>query len=149
MAGKYFEDISIGDRFKTQRRTITETDMVSFRNLIGMFEDLFLDREYVESQTPFKKPIAPGALTFSFAEGLVALLHLFQGTAIGLLGVDELRVPAPVFCDDTIYVEIEITGKRESKKPDRGIIEARQTVKNQRGETVMHFNVARMLRRRQ
>ena len=66
MAGKYFEDFTIGDRFKTQRRTITETDIVSFRNLIGMFEDLFLDREYVESQTPFKKLIAPGGLTFSW-----------------------------------------------------------------------------------
>ena len=149
MAGKYFEDVSVGDRFVTQRRTITETDIVNFRNLTGMFEDLFLDREYVETQTPFKKTIAPGGLTYSYAEGLAALLHLFQGTALGFLGLDELRVPAPVSCGDTIYVEIEITGKRESKSPDRGIIQARQTVKNQRGETVMHFNVARMLRRRQ
>ena len=149
MPGKYFEDVSVGDRFVTPRRTITETDIVTFRNLAGMFEDLFLDREYVETQTPFKKRIAPGALTYSFAEGLVVLLHLFQGTSLAFLGLDELRLPAPVACDDTIYVEIEITGKRESKSPDRGIVQARHTVKNQRGETVMHFNVARMLRRRE
>ena len=148
MPGKFFEDVSVGDTFTSLRRTVTETDIVNFVTLAGIFEDLFLDTEYVEKETPFHGRIAPGSLTFAIAEGLFTLLQIFQGTSLGFLGLEEMRLPAPVYCGDTIQVEIEILEKRETRNPDRGVIVAKHLVKNQRGDVVMHFKVARLIRRK-
>ena len=55
---------------------------------------------------------------------------------------------APVLEGDTIYVEIEIVDKRETKKPDRGIVTYKHRVLNQRGETVMELKLQRMIKRK-
>ncbi len=39
--------------------------------------------------------------------------------------------------DDTIRVELEVTGETESNKPDRGAVVLRRTAMNQRSGTVM------------
>lgn len=148
MPGKFFEDVSIGETFTSLRRTVTETDIINFVTLAGIFEDLFLDTEYIERETLFHRRIAPGALTFAMAEGLYTLQHIFQGTSLGFLGLEEMRLPAPVYCGDTIQVEIEILEKRETRNPDRGVIVAKHAVKNQQGNLVMHYKVARLIRRK-
>ena len=59
----------------------------------------------------------------------------------------EVRVLAPVLEGDTLTVEIEVADKRETKKPDRGIVTYRHRVLNQRGELVLEAKVQRMIRR--
>jgi len=59
----------------------------------------------------------------------------------------EVRVVAPVLEGDTLTVEIEVADKRETKKPDRGIVTYRHRVLNQRGELVLEAKVQRMIRR--
>jgi len=55
----------------------------------------------------------------------------------------------PVYPGDTLYAEIEVADKRESKtKPDRGIITFKNTVKNQNDETVALVTISFMYRRR-
>jgi acyl dehydratase len=49
---------------------------------------------------------------------------------------------------DTIHVEIEVADKRETKKPDRGIVTYRHRVLNQRDEVVLEARVQRMIKRR-
>jgi acyl dehydratase len=44
---------------------------------------------------------------------------------------------------------VEIADKRETKKPDRGIVTYKHRVFNQRGETVMELKLQRMIRRKQ
>ena len=147
VSGKYFEDLSVGDRFHTPSRTVTETDIVNFVCLAGLHEELFLSLEYIEKESLFSRRIAPGVLTYALAEGLTVQSGLFHGTGMALLGT-EIQIRAPVFCGDTIRVEIQVTLKRETSKPDRGIIVASHTVTNQRGETVMAYTVSRMVQRR-
>lgn len=149
MEGQYFEDLKVGVKFSSGGRTVTETDIVNFVALSGIYEQLFINKEYIEKETIFKKRIAPGPLTFSVAQGLAVQLGWLHGTVMAFLGIDEMRIPKPVFCNDTIYLDIEITEKKESRQPDRGIVTSRQVVRNQHGETVMHYNHTVMLRRRQ
>jgi acyl dehydratase len=61
----------------------------------------------------------------------------------------ELRIVAPVLVGDTIRVEVEIVDKRETRKPDRGIVTYRHRILNQRGELVLEARVQRMIRRRE
>ncbi|MBI4595104.1 MAG: MaoC family dehydratase N-terminal domain-containing protein [Candidatus Tectomicrobia bacterium] len=148
MVGKYYEDFEVGDRFVTVRRTISETDIVNFVNLTGLLEPIFTDKEHWEKESIFKKRFAPAPLTLSCSLGLVAQLGLTHGTAMALLGMDEVRAVKPVFCDDTIYVENELTEKKPTKRPDRGILIWKREVKNQNNELALsYFHTMMVLRK--
>ncbi|MGD9878430.1 MaoC family dehydratase, partial [Desulfococcus sp.] len=131
--------------YTTARRTVTEADHVNFATSYGFFEPLFMDRDFVKTDTPYEKPIVPGALTFSVAEGLTILSGLLH-SGMAFLGV-ELEVRKPVFIGDTLTVEIEVAATRATKKPDRGIVTFRHRVNNQAGDEVMVYTVKRMMRR--
>jgi acyl dehydratase len=145
--GTYFDDYEVGARYTTLARTISETDIVNFVNLGGFTEPLFMDMEYVKKQSLFGRRAAPGALTLTFSEGLVMQTGLIHGVGMAWLG-GEMKVTAPVLEGDTIRVEIEIADKRETRKPDRGIVTYKHKVLNQRDETVMELTLQRMIRRR-
>ena len=136
MPGKYFEDLELGDKFVTTGRTITETDIVQFLNLIRNLEPQFSDREFYEKEWVFKRLASPGALTFSIAVGLFTHLGLVSGTGLGFLGMDDFRLPAPLFCGDTLHIEVEIVDKRISKS-GRGLVTMQLVGKNQKDEVVM------------
>ena len=147
LKGLYFEDFIEGKTLYTSSRTVTETDLVTFTTLCGFFEPLFMDQDYVESETAFKKRIAPGALTFSLSEGLAILSGILYKTGMAFLGV-EMDVLKPVFIGDTLTVEIEVINKRETKKTDRGIVTYLHRVMNQNSEQVMEYKIKRMIKRK-
>jgi 3-hydroxybutyryl-CoA dehydratase len=43
--GFYWQDIEVGQRFRTFRRTVTESDLVSFIGTTGMLEAIFLEAD--------------------------------------------------------------------------------------------------------
>ncbi len=145
-SGVTFEQHKVGTIYRTLARTVSETDIVNFVNQCGFTEPLFLDMEYVKRESLFGRRAAPGALTFALSEGLVMQTGLLHGTGMAWLG-GELRVVAPVLQGDTIRVEVEVVDKRETKKPDRGIVTYRHRVLNQRDELVLESTVQRMIRR--
>ncbi|PYO22781.1 MAG: hypothetical protein DMD88_05655 [Candidatus Rokuibacteriota bacterium] len=85
-------------------------------------------------------------MTWALSEGLIMQTGVIHGTGMAFLGA-EVRVVAPVLEGDTLTVEIEVADKRETKKPDRGIVTYRHRVLNQRGELVLEAKVQRMIRR--
>jgi len=147
LKGLCFEDFIEKKKYYTSRRTITETDLVNFTTLFGFFEPLFMDQAYVESETTYKKRIAPAALTFSLAEGLTILTGILYKTGMAFLGV-EMEVLKPVFIGDTLTVEIGVIKKRETKKADRGIITFLHRVINQDAGQVMEYKIKRMIKRK-
>ena len=144
--GLDYEQHTVGTVYQTLARTVSETDIVTFVNLCGFTEPLFMDMEYVARESVFGRRVAPGALTFALSEGLIMQTGLIHGTGMAYLG-GEIRVAAPVLAGDTIRVEIEIAEKRETRKSDRGIVTYRHRVLNQRGELVLEARVQRMIRR--
>ncbi len=144
--GLNFEAHRVGAVYRTLARTVSETDIVNFVNLCGFTEPLFMDMEFVARESVFKRRAAPGALTFALSEGLIMQTGLIHGTGMAWLG-GEIRVVAPVLEGDTLTVEVEVADKRETKKPDRGIVGYRHRVLNQRGELVLEARVQRMIRR--
>ncbi len=145
-AAVHFEGFRAGDRYQTLGRTVSEFEILQFVTLAGFTEPLFMDIEYIRRESVFKSRVAPGVLTFALAEGLALQTGILHGTGLALLHYD-VRVVAPVLAGDTIAVEIEVTDKRETKRPDRGVVTFRHRVVNQRGETVMEATIARMVKR--
>jgi len=146
MNGILFEGFHPGDRFATGRRTITEHDILQFVTLVGLTEPLFLDLEYIKKESIFGERIAPGSLTFGMAEGLTVQTGIIHGTGLAFAGLDRMRLFAPVKVGDTIRVEIEVLDTKALPQRGGGIVRYRQWVTNQRGETVMEYDVARLIR---
>ena len=144
--GLTYEEHEVGATYETLGRTVTEADICAFVNLFGFNEPLFYDMEYVARESVFKGRPAPGAMTFALSEGLIMQTGLIHGTGMAFLG-GESRVVAPVLQGDTIRVEVEIVDKRDTKKPDRGIVTYRHRVLNQRDEVTLEARLQRMIRR--
>jgi acyl dehydratase len=142
--GLFFEDFTLGYRFRTRGRTITETDLVNFVNLAWFTEELFTntaDREDLLLQGR----VVPGALVYSYAEGL--LMPSLQGNGLAFLGT-EIKIPAPTLVGDTIHVDCEVIMARPSSKPGRGVVQTMNKVTKQTGEVVLTYNPSRLIRMR-
>ena len=141
--GFTFEDLSPGFRFRTHRRTIAEADVAAFVNLTWLTEELFAVAD--DSSRAIKGRPVPGALVYSFAEGL--LLPSMQDTGLAFLSCT-LDVKGPTVIGDTIHVEVEVTEHRLTSKGDRGLVRFANRVVNQRGEAVLEYNPLRLLKRK-
>jgi acyl dehydratase len=137
--GFTFDDLKVGMQFRTHRRTILEADLAAFVNLAWLTEELFAVEE------AGKKRLVPGALVYSFAEGL--LLPTMQDTGLAFLNAT-LDVKAPTVVGDTIHVECEVTEQRPASKGERGLVRFANKVVNQRGEVVLEYNPLRLLKKK-
>ena len=141
--GYCYEDLSVGYRFRTHRRTVTEADLAAFINLTWLTEELFAVSD--DSGRAIRGRPVPGALVYAFAEGL--LLPAMQDTGLAFLQAT-LDLKAPTVVGDTVHVEVEVTEMRLTRKGDRGLVRSANRVVNQRGETVLTYNPLRLLKRR-
>jgi len=141
--GFCFEDLKVGFRFRTHRRTIGEADVSNFVNLTWLTEELFAVDD--DSRRAIKGRAVPGALVYAFAEGL--LLPTMQDTGLAFLNAT-LDVRGPTVVGDTIHVEVEVKEARLTSKGDRGLVRFANQVLNQRGETVLEYNPLRLLKRK-
>ncbi len=141
--GYCFEDLKVGFRFRTHRRTIAESDLAAFVNVTWLTEELFTVED--EASRAIKGRPVPGALVYSFAEGL--LLSSMQDTGLAFLNAT-LDVKGPTVVGDTLHVECEVTEARLTSKGDRGLVRSANQVMNQRGEVVLAYNPLRMLKRK-
>ncbi|MAZ02238.1 MAG: acyl dehydratase [Sneathiella sp.] len=142
--GLHFEELPMGKQFKTIGRTITESDIVNFINCTGMTEVLFIDLEYLENHSDIRGRVAPGALGYTIAEGLL-VQSTMQHTGLAFLNM-ELDVRAPVFAGDTIHVECEVIESRLTSKGTRGLVRTRNKVINQNGQVVIEYTPLRMVK---
>lgn len=145
--GLYFEDFTVGQTFRTPARTITSTDIVNFACLSGDFNEVHCNWEYCRT-TSFGEPVAHGPLIYAVMGGLQYASGINEGTLLALLQIDKWRMLAPVKHGDTIRMEQTVVAKKETSKPDRGVITfARRCIK-QDGSVVQEMEATLMYRRR-
>jgi acyl dehydratase len=145
--GLYWEDWEIGQEWTTHGRTMTEAAIEACAGLSGDFNPLHTDEEYAK-QTQFGTRIAHGVLTYLFASGLLFRLHLYDDTLIAFLGFDRLHFTRPVKIGDTVHARIRVTAKRETSRPDRGLLQRELLVFNQRDEVVLEADQSFLIKRR-
>src|SRR6266571_602250 len=108
--GFYWNDLAVGDRFKTLNRTITDADIVNFIGVTGMVETLFTDLTFTDHHGPIKGRVVPAACTYAMIEGLL-IQSTMQTTGLALLEVEK-KILKPVFAGDTVHAEVEVTAVR-------------------------------------
>jgi acyl dehydratase len=144
--GLTYEEMPVGQVFRTARRTVTETDLVTFVTWGGFTEPLFWDATHA-AEGGYTGRLVPGGLTYCLAEGLVLQTNVLHGTGLAFLHM-ELTVHGPVYVGDTLYAVVETIGSRPSSKPGRGVVTSRVTVRNQRDEDVLVYCPVRLIRGR-
>lgn len=145
--GLYFEDFEVGAVYTTATRSIDREDIRHFADLTGDDNPLHTDPEFMRS-SPFGDVIAHGLLVEAMAIGLIAELGIMEGTTIALAQAD-CRFRSPVLAGDQVRAVVEISGARSSdRKPDRGVIHRKISVRNQRDEEVLDMTTVSIMRRR-
>ena len=135
--GKYFEDLPVGTKIQHEiGRTITEMDNVLFSTLTLNLQPLHINEDFA-SKTQFGKRIVNGIFTLGVVVG-ITVNDLTTGTIIANLGYENINHPNPMFHGDTVYVETEIIGSRESNsRPNAGIVTMKHVGRNQDGVVVV------------
>ena len=136
-----WQDLQVGQRFRTFRRTVTESDLVQFINVTGMLEAIFIEEGY-EGGAMRGRPV-PGALTYTLIEGFI-LQTMIQGTGLAMLELHQ-KILAPVLVGDTIEAMVEVTGIRPTSKSGRAVVTSRIDVFKQGGVQVMTYTATRLL----
>ena len=148
MAGRYFDDWSIGDRIEHEiRRTVTETDNLLFSTMTHNPQPLHLDIEAAKA-SEFGQILVNGTFTFALMVGL-SVGETTLGMLVANLGYDKLVHPKPVFIGDTMRCETEVTELKPSKsRPNAGIVTFTHRLINQRDEIVCQCLRTALIERR-
>jgi acyl dehydratase len=130
----FFEDFTVGDRFGSPSKTLTDAHFMFFAGMTGDAHPLHYDDEYAK-QTRFGRRLAHGLLLTSMtALGASTLAPLVEDSIVAFVE-QTTRFRAPVFIGDTILPEHEVAALE--RKRSAGLVTIRVTLTNQRGETVL------------
>lgn len=148
MAGRVFEDWTVGDRMEHEiRRTVTETDNLLFSTMTHNPQPLHLDVEFAR-ESEFGQILVNGTFTFALMVGL-SVGDTTLGTLVANLGYDKLVMPKPVFIGDTMRATSEVAELKESKsRPNAGIVTFAHELINQRSEVVCRCLRTALVKRR-
>lgn len=137
--GNYFEDFEPGAVMRHARgKTMCEQDNVGITLQVlntaeGHFnEDLMkknaMGREGWNARLQF------GGVTIAMVIGLA--MQDTGENAVAELGLDKIRLKAPVFHGDTLYAYSEVLEKRQGDRPDAGIVVFKHYGVNQKDQVV-------------
>ncbi|HMV16635.1 MAG TPA: MaoC family dehydratase [Zoogloea sp.] len=147
MDTRFLDDLNPGDRFTSPGITLTEAEIIDFALRYDP-QSFHLDA-VAAAESPYGGLIASGFQSLALCFRLFIQSGILAESSMGSPGIDELRWLAPVRPGDTLHTEVDVLEVRPSStRPDRGIARFKYTAVNQRGETVLSFIVAHLLRRR-
>jgi len=130
----YLDDLSVGQRFTSGTKLVTEEEVLRFAREYDP-QPFHTDPEAAKT-TFFKGLAASGWHTMAMSMRLMVDGGLpLAGGIVGAGG--EITWPMPTRPGDTLTVESEVMEIRPSKsRPDRGMVTVKNETKNQRGEVV-------------
>ena len=142
----YFEDFSVGDRFRHARgTTIGELENQLLTKLVMNTAQAHFN-EHAMKDTPWGQRLVFGLVTGSIVMGLAT--QDVAENAVAELRLDKLRFTAPVFHGDTLYAYTEVLSKTEVESEDAGEVIFRHWGVNQEGRVVFEGERTVLVRRR-
>jgi acyl dehydratase len=142
---RYFDEIEVGEEYISPGRTVTEADIVIFAGLSGDYNVLHTDAEFMKSSI-FGERIAHGLLGLAIQSGLLTR-GMRPYATLAFLGL-RWKFKGPIKIGDSITVRAKVISKKETSKPDRGIVTLERKVVNHKGEVVQEGETDLMVARR-
>ena len=143
----YFENLKVGDKFRTPEHTVTEEEIIAFGRQFDP-QAFHTDAEAAKT-TLFGRLVASGWHTAAITMRLMVLgeMHL-DGGVIGQ-GVETLRWPRPVLPGDRLRVEMEVAELNpQPSRTGRGKVKLHSRTLNQEGKVVQDMTANLLIARR-
>jgi oxepin-CoA hydrolase / 3-oxo-5,6-dehydrosuberyl-CoA semialdehyde dehydrogenase len=140
---KTFEQLELGDTFRSELRKVTLEDIDHFANFTGDTFYAHTDEAAAAKNPFFDGRVAHGYLIVSFAAGL--FVDPDFGPVLANYGIDDLRFLKPLNYGDSMRVRL--TCKQKTLRGDTGYGEVRwdTEVTNQDDEVVAQYDVLTMV----
>jgi acyl dehydratase len=129
-----FDDLRVGEVFKSASRTMTEANFAAFQTVSLDNHPIHYDDEYCK-RLGHPGPLAHGLQVLSFtAAGAGLFPHVIGEKLIGFIEVNAKFLKG-VYAGDTLYPALTIT--ELTRQRTTGIVAMRATVHNQKSELVL------------
>ena len=144
---KYFEDGAVGDAFtSTSTYRVTAEEIKSFA---AQWDPQRYHLDEAEAQKVVGQLFAPAVLTLCISFKLTHASGYFEILPAAGLGLEEIRLPKPVFVGDELRAKVTIVAKRESQsKPGLGLLSHKTELFNQHDELVLSYVVPSLVYKR-
>jgi oxepin-CoA hydrolase/3-oxo-5,6-dehydrosuberyl-CoA semialdehyde dehydrogenase len=145
----YWDDIQPGMSLKTHKRTVTDSDIISFANV--SWDHFYAHTDITSLKgSIFEKRTAHGYFILSAAAGL--FVYPNKGPVAANYGLEECRFIRPIYHNDTIYVRLTCKQKIErdsvGKEIPCGIVKWFVEVFDQNDELVAIATILTMVQKR-
>lgn len=143
--GLHFEDLAVGQVFRSQGRTVTEADLTIFSMLSGDWNPIHSDVEFAKA-TPFGQRLVHGVFGLAVVTGLMDQAGWFRTSAIAMLNIENWKFALPITIGDTLTCRMDITSTRRTSKGDAGVVGRRFTLENQDSKPVQYGDIGMLVR---
>ena len=145
MSNRYYEDIEVGEILAGDAVEVDRDTMIAFARLYDN-QPMHVDGEAARAMG-FDDVIASSAFTFSLmmksVNPVMERIHFLPS------GLDiTMHFRRPVYGGDRLIFEAKVRGKRESRKPERGILTMKNSFPDQNGASVLDTDDVWLIRRR-
>ena len=139
----HFEDVDIGHLMTAGPYRLTKDEIVNFASRYDP-RPFHIDETAAEASI-FKGLIAASCHTFAIAQALACQCHP-QLAVQAALGIDEMRLPAPVRVGDQLWFASTLIEKRPSKsRPGEGIARYHTLLRNDADAVVLEYKITVLL----
>jgi acyl dehydratase len=144
---KFFENCFVGEEFESPNSYLISAEEI--KAFATKWDPQLYHLNEEEAKKVVGQLFAPGTLTLCIGVKLTHDSGFYDISPVAGLGLDEVRMPVPVFVDDQLRVKVTIVSKRDSNtKPRLGIISSRHEVINQQGAVVLSFLLSALIYKR-
>jgi itaconyl-CoA hydratase len=146
VSGRYFEDFSVGEKFRHARgTTVGEVENQLLTKLVMNTAQAHFNEDFA-SKTAFGQRIVFGLVTGSIVIGLAT-----QDTtenAIAELALHKMRFTAPVHHGDTLYAFTEVLSTESAEREGAGVVRFKHWGLNQDNTVVFETERSVLIKRK-
>ncbi|PWC33155.1 MaoC family dehydratase [Azospirillum sp. TSO35-2] len=132
---RYFDDVSVGDRFQGGPLEVSEAEIIAYAERFDP-QPFHLDPQAAKD-TLFRGLAASGWHTAGMTMRMIVGSNAeLAGGYVGM-GVDSIAWPKPTRPGDVLRIEMEVLdARRSAKRPDQGVLRVKTTTLDQADEVV-------------
>lgn len=149
-SNNYFEDFEVGDVIVSARgRTVSDTEHMAWTSIVMNTAQLHFNQAMCDEspKTYFNgRRVVYGGIVFAFVAGLAS--EDTTENALQELSFNNGRHLNPVFSGDTLFAESHVTSKRDSERPDAGVVAFKLIGRNQDGKVVLEIDREVLLKKK-
>ena len=142
-----FETMEVGITWRGPARTLTEAELTWSCMTSGDWHPIHADAAFAAT-TASGQRMFQGSYGIHLALGMATHLPELGDSVIAALGLKDWTFRTPLFVNDTVHTEVELTGKRETRDGARAVIDRRVRLVKSTGDIAQEGQISTLIHRR-